>query len=157
MDLPTLANFAHSSCILLCNHALAHFFPNYTQFHYLFPISFVYLHNFVSSNTWLYMNTKKYTSYVIHCARWTGRIFLEVWNVQKINHGHPRKCISCNLEHPKPKTSNLRTNLSGPMKDTLFMQFSSKGKTKYWQIWYIVSNIYIVNKKDTNMAFLLSI
>ena len=77
--------------------------------------------------------------------------------MQKINHGHPRKCISCNLAHPKPKTFNLRTNLSGPMKDTLFMKFSSKGKAKYWQIWYIVSNIYIVNKKDTKMAFFLSI
>ena len=41
--------------------------------------------------------------------------FIGVKNVESINLGHPAKTISWNLAHPKPKTSTLRTNLSGPL------------------------------------------
>ena len=32
---------------------------------------------------------------------------------ESINHWHPAKIVSCNLEHPKPKNSTCETNLCG--------------------------------------------
>ena len=41
--------------------------------------------------------------------------YFGVKNMESINHGYQAKTISCNLEHPKPKTSTLRTNVDGPL------------------------------------------
>ena len=103
-DLQTLTNFAWLSPMLLCYHALTHFFSNFKHFHYFELIFFNYSCNYTSSNLWLYINTRCFFFFLFD-----GRYF---WtkNIKSINQWHTRRTISCNIAVSQTKVFHLSPN-----------------------------------------------